>query len=850
MSEGLQDIEHELAADQSELCSDVDFSEKQNVNASESIAYINAVAIVDLEGLLTSDTEDGLHTGSIVVDNYTYENTGANEYQVDGAACDLTEAMSNEPPTDNITATEVSCTIVPASSSPKKLVALPSEATVMVDGQKCVLRVDHNTGRLLACPVAGDARPFSLSTKRLPAQEYSSTNVLLEARRKSVAESVNIGVTAAAELESSELSDCNLDISCSTVTQSASSPSEPDQENSTPPDGVMTVLKADETESNEMLSDSSTVSADNSSSTASAPSSSELEQESSSRQRLRGLAVASSHRRGQVKKKLTVAKDLGTNCEMPYSIADVTVCQPAAVNTDVSSKDQIVISASNRVQNYLAGLGLPVKRGRGRPRRKPLPPEELSSVMVVDGGNAIPLTESELKSSLPLLLSNVVDPSPAETQTSIIIEQEDGTEKHIVLATSQTAMVDSASSENLSVDDISSGKFYVEGNDGQTAHNDVMHVVMLPKREPVKIAMRASDVDLVKLKCQKCEFQAVHPHQLQQHLSDEHTDELVDLVRCRCCNFLFFAEDDLKEHFKKNHPKNMCTDCGFMSEHLYVIRRHMQRHSMAGCECHVCGRRYKDQYILKMHIKMRHMAPEVLFQCNLCSKMFTRKAHLKRHLRIHNPDKPYKCPHCDYRGCERSDITKHVLIHVQPQHTCDVCGKSFRHIKNKELHLKRHRGQRDYKCVFCEFYGYTYTDIRKHQERKHAGSRTLVCDRCCMTFRSEHLLQVHQQIECQPIGASDSEINEVADSSDVLRYVTDGSQLPAVDAELVASTGEAASSSSDYKVFVNGNPDGLNLLEAQIVGSEAMSNVEMMDCDGNIGLVSPVVEVPLSLLEQ
>jgi len=43
--------------------------------------------------------------------------------------------------------------------------------------------------------------------------------------------------------------------------------------------------------------------------------------------------------------------------------------------------------------------------------------------------------------------------------------------------------------------------------------------------------------------------------------------------------------------------------------------------------------------------------------------------------------------------------------------------------------------------------------------------------------------------------------------------------------------------------------DGLNMLEAQIVGSEAMSNAEMIDCDGNIDLVSPVVEVPLSLLE-
>ena len=63
-------------------------------------------------------------------------------------------------------------------------------------------------------------------------------------------------------------------------------------------------------------------------------------------------------------------------------------------------------------------------------------------------------------------------------------------------------------------------------------------------------AMRTSDVDLAKLKCQKCEFQALHSHQLQQHVSDEHADELSDLCRCRCCNFLFFTEDDLKEHFK------------------------------------------------------------------------------------------------------------------------------------------------------------------------------------------------------------------------------------------------------------------------------------------------------------
>jgi len=62
--------------------------------------------------------------------------------------------------------------------------------------------------------------------------------------------------------------------------------------------------------------------------------------------------------------------------------------------------------------------------------------------------------------------------------------------------------------------------------------------------------MLASDTDLDKLRCRKCEFQALHAHQLQDHLSNVHADDLADLSRCRCCDFLFFTEVDLKEHFK------------------------------------------------------------------------------------------------------------------------------------------------------------------------------------------------------------------------------------------------------------------------------------------------------------
>lgn len=161
---------------------------------------------------------------------------------------------------------------------------------------------------------------------------------------------VNVGVTAA---EESEMSDCSLDITCSTVTQSASSPSEPDQDGS----GLMTVLK--HAEEAEMLSDCSTVSAENS--TASAPYSSDAEPENTSRQCRHVLMADRSHKLSGIKcETTTVLKDLDTNCGILHSSTDTAVGQPIVMpNTNNLNKDQIVISASNRVQNYLAGLGLP-----------------------------------------------------------------------------------------------------------------------------------------------------------------------------------------------------------------------------------------------------------------------------------------------------------------------------------------------------------------------------------------------------------------------------------------------------------------------------------------------------------
>ncbi|KAK3595055.1 hypothetical protein CHS0354_002341 [Potamilus streckersoni] len=308
---------------------------------------------------------------------------------------------------------------------------------------------------------------------------------------------------------------------------------------------------------------------------------------------------------------------------------------------------------------------------------------------------------------------------------------------------------DSASGEESRKDvGVQSAKVTVTSGENQPTIIQIPENLLpmfMQKKDPIKIGLKSTESDLEKLKCPKCNFQGFYQQQYQSHIIT-HSE---DICRCKCCNYVTLDKEELLEHFKDNHPRCICTICDFMAEHAYVIKRHMMRHNTSGATtCDICGKMYKDQYILKMHIKMVHLPAEVLFECTTCSKKFTRKAHLKRHLRIHDPEKPFKCPHCDYRGCEKSDISKHLLIHEEPKHLCEVCGKTFRHIKNKELHVKRHNGQRDYKCGVCDFYGYTFTDIRKHIERKHTDMKSLFCEKCGVAFKSEAQLRDHRAHQC------------------------------------------------------------------------------------------------------
>ncbi|XP_067675027.1 uncharacterized protein [Haliotis asinina] len=586
-------------------------------------------------------------------------------------------------------------------------------------------------------------------------------------------------------------------------------------------------------------------------------------------------------RSGRMRKKTRVLDD--------YDVLEVSGSEDDSPQDDYEADPEITITGmkKRKITPQTPTMPVPIagmKRGRGRPRRYP-PPGQTSTANSIPAV-IIPTANGQTLMMAPIQgIGNIqalqnqaktlqkIEPKPAESREAALAISDSSlitspaklssTVTPIALDSSNNSILDSnnilinplhddgAVSDNEDIDAIEKPvSVDEEGNEG-SGQATIIQIpenvlnMFVQKKDPIKIGIKASETDLERLKCPKCDFQGCYPQQYQDHIA-QHGD---DIHKCKCCNYLTFDKDDLLTHFRDTHPRCICSICDFMAEHAYIIKRHMMRHNAQGCTCDLCGKVYKDQYILKMHIKMVHMPAEVLFECTVCSKKFTRKAHLKRHLRIHDPEKPFKCPHCEYRGCERSDISKHLLIHQDPKHVCEVCGKAFRHVKNKELHVKRHNGQRDYKCGVCDFYGYTFTDIRKHIERKHADIKTLVCDKCGSAFKSEALLRDHQKDTCEVLmieqalaiatssgGTSQATIQIPSTLSVDGKHITiDGQQIAVDDGQHITIDGQQiAVDGSQVNITVEqvmtDDDEDLTLTEDQVVdGRIAVSESQVVD---------------------
>jgi len=321
--------------------------------------------------------------------------------------------------------------------------------------------------------------------------------------------------------------------------------------------------------------------------------------------------------------------------------------------------------------------------------------------------------------------------------------------------------------------------------------------------EPIQV-LEASSTTTFKHECPHCEYKTnkksnhdAHVkmvHQRERHSCPECGKEIANLNQhlrvihkifkassrekvCDICNKKFH---NLEAHKKKAHNIQSTTDfvCNICFK-VFTKKDHLVRHESVvhfGARprqpCMYCNKQFAN---LEKHVQSQHMSGmadtsnfcntamvketvKVLYPCNLCNKVFNKKAVLNQHrFDIHGIEDPNKklkpCPHCHKSF---TNLAQHIeIVHNESKkYSCQKCGKRF--YDNRELrrhHIKflttgeckkQTSGTFKFACEFegCDYQSNKKCNMEMHQQSVHLKKK-FPCPVCNKNLSSKANLNSH-----------------------------------------------------------------------------------------------------------
>ena len=180
----------------------------------------------------------------------------------------------------------------------------------------------------------------------------------------------------------------------------------------------------------------------------------------------------------------------------------------------------------------------------------------------------------------------------------------------------------------------------------------------------------------------------------------------------------------------------------------------------SGFECEVCSKQFSSKDVMERHVKTIHQNEEQCLECTDCKKLFTRKDLLEKHeLRAHRNKERFLCTSyadCNKQFTRKDALEKHVsAIHSENKESYNClnssCQKSFPRKDLLEIH--EYKVHQELKCDECDIYfrgkNAHYKHVRKlHPQglghKKHlVNEENHVCANCMRSFSEKDELEKH-----------------------------------------------------------------------------------------------------------